>query len=58
MSLLEYLAMAERFRGTEAYLAFGAVVKTVCIWHDITVDYDETHITVNAIQSVIKAVRI
>lgn len=56
--LSEYLELAERFRGTESYLSFGAVVKAVCAWYDIAVEYDDNHITVKASASVIGGIQV
>lgn len=56
--LSEYLELAERFRGTASYLSFGAVVKAVCAWYDISVEYDDTHITINASASVIEGIQV
>ena len=58
VSLSKYLELAESFKGTDSYLGFGSVVKAVCGWYDISVEYDDTHITVNAIESVIEGIQV
>ena len=48
VSLLEYLELAEEYRGTPDYLGFGAVTHVVCARYGITVDHDINEIIVHA----------
>jgi hypothetical protein len=47
ISLLDYLAMAEQYKGTRDYLGFGAVVTVVCNRYGIKVEHDLDEIIVH-----------
>lgn len=48
VSLLDYLELAAKYRGTTDYIGFGTVAEIVCKRYGIRVEYDSNEIIVNA----------